>query len=228
MTNAENRKLKVRNKIISLFPIILDIQNIRDVRAFVKRVAIGGAVYPLPSLIKRSLIANEISKIDARNFVETGTYVGDTIWGLRKSEINIISIEIDHDLVDHAKQRFNNYKNISIKSGDSSVVLKTIERDLSQGRTVFWLDGHYSGGVTGRGKLECPILCELENIQQYCRETNSSILIDDARLFGKDKDYPDLLELRKYVAKLFPDSSMVVDNDIIKIRIEPSSSQIIR
>ena len=28
--------------------------------------------------------------------------------------------------------------------------------------TVFWIDGHYSGGITGIGEAVCPILAELD------------------------------------------------------------------
>lgn len=43
------------------------------------------------------------------------------------------------------------------------------------------------------------------------------ILIDDARCFGTESDYPTIEELRLSVSKLFPDSTFELADDIIRI-----------
>ena len=45
---------------------------------------------------------------------------------------------------------------------------------------VFWLDGHWSGGVTAGEDDECPLLDELGAIKH---RRGDIIMIDDARLF---------------------------------------------
>mgnify|MGYP001369983704 CR=1 FL=1 len=42
-------------------------------------------------------------------------------------------------------------------------MLKNIIKNIDK-PALFWLDGHYSGGVTGMGDNETPILEELEQI----------------------------------------------------------------
>ena len=51
--------------------------------------------------------------------------------------------------------------------------------------TLFWLDGHYSGGVTARGSKETPILDEVDKILST-KESRHVLIVDDARCFGTD------------------------------------------
>ena len=54
---------------------------------------------------------------------------------------------------------------------------------------MFWLDGHYSGKGTAKGKKETPILEELKTIFDT-NDLRYVILIDDARHFGSEKRLP--------------------------------------
>ena len=61
--------------------------------------------------------------------------------------------------------------------------------NTSNGRILFWLDGHYSGEGTGGCDEVCPIIAELRLIAQSKRKDHC-ILIDDARLFIGEDGYP--------------------------------------
>ena len=80
---------------------------------------------------------------------------------------------------------------------------------------LFWLDGHYSGGETARGKKDTPILEELITI--FGAKEEHIILIDDARLFGSAKDYPSLKELAFFCRNKKPNIDFVVLDDCIRI-----------
>ncbi len=67
------------------------------------------------------------------------------------------------------------------------------------GPSLFYLDGHYSGGFTGRGDKDSPIIEELNAIL-----TNTNypfkIVIDDARLFGIDPSYPSIADIERLLS----------------------------
>jgi hypothetical protein len=112
-------------------------------------------------------------------------------------------------------RKFAKYPNVEILLGDSGMVLKSLAPQLPDG-TLFWLDGHYSAGVTGRGELDCPIMLELEAIfNSPLRET--AILIDDARMFMGLNGYPTIENLKKFVAERKSGWSCEVKYDIIRI-----------
>jgi hypothetical protein len=97
----------------------------------------------------------------------------------------LYSIELSEIYVKKARKRFINNNKVCIIHGDSSVILKTLNK--INGDIFFWLDGHWSGGDTARGELDCPLLDELkiinDNYKQKC-----IVVIDDSRLFGTNKN----------------------------------------
>jgi hypothetical protein len=82
---------------------------------------------------------------------------------------------------------------------------------------LFWLDGHYSGGVTGIGSLETPIIKELQTIFNHPLSKKHVILIDDARLFNGTRDYPKIEELQVFVKTQKENLEFYVENDIIVV-----------
>ncbi len=133
-------------------------------------------------------------------FVETGTNFGATTAEAAKVFREVHTIELGHELFQKATKRFENNDNIHVYHGDSSVVLKDLLPHI-QGKTVFWLDGHYSGGETARGNENTPIMKEIQLIRQH-NIKDAIILIDDIRIFCKNPNpasivygYPTLREL---------------------------------
>ena len=85
-------------------------------------------------------------------------------------------------------------------------------------RALLWLDGHYSGGITAKGSIESPVFKELDAVF-----TNNNhkhvILIDDARLFTGQRDYPTMSELEEFVKNKNPQYNIKIDTDIIILTI---------
>ena len=124
------------------------------------------------------------------------------------------------EFADKARRRFRSTPHIHILQGDSGAVLPELLEKV-RNPCLFWLDGHYSGGITARADLDTPILKELQSILNHaCKE--HVIIIDDARLFNGTHDYPTIETLRQLIAAQRPNYDFSVAND--SIRIHPAKS----
>jgi len=168
-----------------------------------------------PHIIKQEMIAGFGKKFHCKTLVESGTFLGDMVYAQKRNFEKIYSVELSPELWQKAARRFKSAKNIEIIYGDSGKVMSDIAPFLKE-KTLFWLDGHYSGGITAKGKKECPVYEELESILQNNR-LNHLILIDDARLFDGTNDYPELNELLGFIEKRLNNYVTFVENDIICI-----------
>lgn len=175
---------------------------------------LGNKKGQIPHLIKRRVIKNYAEKYNIGCFVETGTYIGDMLKAMSKHFNELYSIELSEFYYKKAVKRFSNDPNIHLFHGDSGIILRNI-LDLIKHPTVFWLDAHYSGGNTARGKTETPILNELEEIINHHNE--HVILIDDARCFHGPEGYPSISKLEKFVKDNNVNYNFVVSEDIIHI-----------
>jgi hypothetical protein len=117
-------------------------------------------------------------------FVETGTYLGDTVhlaldFGFKK----IHTIELNEELWKRAGEEFKD-KDVMVWLGDSVESLEDIHKRLPTDEPVtYWLDAHASGPLPGGKSGGSPVLDELRIIKKHGNK-NSTIFIDDRRLFG--------------------------------------------
>lgn len=179
---------------------------------------IKGRPVPPPDIVKEKILEKYARRYTPKIFIETGTYYGDKIYALKHLFSEIISIELDKKLYEKAKQRFKDSSNIHLIQGDSSAILPKILPNIKE-TILFWLDAHYSGGVTARGTKETPISSELKSIMNIHPKGNI-ILIDDARLFVGNNDYPSIDELILLIKRNIKiiDFSYKIDNDVIIIQ----------
>ena len=133
---------------------------------------------------------------------------------LKDSFRALYTIELSPELAILARRRFRQSPHIHILNGDSGQLLTTLLQTITV-PCLFWLDGHYSGGVTAQATLDTPILAELQTIFAHPIKTHV-ILIDDARLFNGTADYPTLDQLKALFAEHRPDYVVTVHNDSIR------------
>jgi hypothetical protein len=115
-------------------------------------------------------------------WIETGTYLGETTRFLSKHFNMVYSIEPEPKLYQKALRRFKDYSGIKLLNGTSEEVLPALLQTLS-GQINFWLDGHFSGGATFKGAVDCPIHSELATISSHFHKfSRMVIMIDDIRL----------------------------------------------
>lgn len=148
-------------------------------------------------------------------FVETGTFRGDMLEAQRRNFRKLISIELSEVLYEAASKKFSDCPQIQLHQGDSGVKLQEVAAGFQE-PALFWLDAHYSGGVTAGGGEQAPILKELATIAAR-RQPSDVILIDDARLFGLKKAYPKQGVVKEFVARHLPQHSFSIQTDVICI-----------
>jgi hypothetical protein len=190
-----------------------NLEDWRKTELYRRHILKHGFLMPLPPFIKRSIILRHALDYKCNTLVETGTQYGDTPWLFRNQFETIFTIELCPRLAAMARKRFQISPHIKVIEGDSGEKLAEL-LPILQTKTLFWLDGHYSAGLTARGARDCPIYNELESIARLCK-VPYVLLIDDARCFGQDKDYPSLKELEAFSRTLMPDHTMRESNDII-------------
>ena len=115
-------------------------------------------------------------------FVETGTYMGDTVNNVLSNFDRIYSIELSQEYANLSSKRFEHIPKVKIIEGDSVQVLNGLCKNINNS-VFFWLDGHWSSGNTARGPLDCPLLEELKIINSNLK-SQCIIAIDDVRLFN--------------------------------------------
>lgn len=149
---------------------------------------------PSPQPVKERVLLRH-STPDA-SWVETGTYLGNTTAALATVARKVYTIEPEPTLYRNAAQRFAGDARVEVINGLSEEVFPRLIPTLS-GNVCFWLDGHYSAGVTHQGPQDTPINDELACIERHLGGFDKvAVLIDDIRLFNptftKQKGYPPL------------------------------------
>ena len=152
-----------------------------------------------------------------RRAVETGTWQGDGAVVLARHFEKVETIELSRRLALRAKIRFALRPSITVHQGDSAKLLFPASEP-----TLYWLDGHWSGGATAGQDRECPLLDELRATSPG--HPRDCYLIDDARLFLEPPPpphdaahWPTLKEIRDLLGVLRPNHEAMVVDDVIVV-----------
>lgn len=178
----------------------------------------NGRPIPPPHIVKQMAIEEYRKKFHTEILVETGTYMGDMVEAQRDQFKKIYSIELSEKLFNKAQKRFKDHLHIKIVQGDSGTVLNKLMAQIDK-PALFWLDGHYSGGITAKGEKECPVPEELKII--FKSPLPHIILIDDARLFNGTHDYPTIEQIEEIIRPNNRPYLVETKDDIIRLTPSP-------
>jgi hypothetical protein len=167
----------------------------------------------LPNEIKHLFVRNAAAVLGYPTFIETGTFEGDMTALAAGLFREVHSIELQPELAARARERFVSQDHVRVHQGDSGGVLRELLKQVDTS-CVFWLDAHYSGGITARGERDTPVIEELRAIAAHPVRPHA-VFIDDARVFGMDDDYPSLEETIRLLKEIDPELRVGVCADII-------------
>jgi len=144
-----------------------------------------------PRAINKAILAAAIGlEHNCENIVETGTYLGISTYLFSNAFKRVETIEADSTLARVSAQWLGSLcpQNVFVHEGNSADILRTLINSL-QVKTLFFLDGHYSGGITSKSYGYCPLIAELRSIIQS--KVDWVIVIDDSRDMGNE-GYPEI------------------------------------
>ncbi|MER9558733.1 rRNA adenine N-6-methyltransferase family protein [Mesorhizobium sp. M0323] len=153
----------------------------------------------------------------ATTAIEIGSYKGVTAKRISYLFEKVVSVEIDEALYRQASKRCAGRKNVELLLGDGAKLLPEIAARVRM--ALIFLDGHFSGGITGQGDEPEPVLKELDlihnNLDHFC-----AVIVDDFRLFGVEAGWPakaqvmakleDVLPTREWVHGVLNDQFIAV------------------
>jgi hypothetical protein len=195
---------------LGLYYPVLDLMSAPAILRWLR----SGCPAPAPPAIKRRIVRSYVQRYRVHTFVETGTYLGDTLEYVARTGVHCLSVELSPFYFKLAQARFAAMPNVELLQGDSRDVLRQLVAPLNR-PALFWLDGHYSGGNTALGPSETPIIEELKCLLAR-GDAGHIILIDDARCFDGTNGYPALAELMNIITGI-SGASVEISNDIVRI-----------
>jgi len=148
--------------------------------------------------------------------IETGTFRGGGARLLGSLFSEVASIELSPELHEAAAGAVADMPHVRLLQGDSREWLPRLVDPLKP--TLFFLDGHWSGGVTAGEESECPVLDELRAIAGG--HADDCVVIDDARHFAAPpppphdpSHWPDLVEVLDLLREVKPGHHVTVLHD---------------
>lgn len=150
--------------------------------------------------------------------VETGTFQGVTARSLADIFMDVVTIELSPELQAAAAQGLSDLPNVRSVQGHSAVLLREVAHAVTP--TLYFLDGHWSGGDTAGVEDECPVLDEIAAIGTG--HPHDCLIVDDARLFTSSpppphraEQWPSLLQVFDALRALHPTHLITVLGDQI-------------
>jgi hypothetical protein len=138
----------------------------------------GEVFWGIPETLARLLVRD----LGLRGAVETGTHLGDSAVKLRELVPEVWTIELSEYYIERARDRHRGASNVHFMQGRSDAVLRELASKWTA-PMLYWLDAHWCGRHTAGSEAQCPVLGEIEALDESPSAASSVVMIDDARFF---------------------------------------------
>ena len=128
-------------------------------------------------------------------FIETGTAYGQSVDSIRPYFEKIFTVEISEKLYEWLSPQVGHWDNVQRVLGDSLIEIPKYLNSLAKDDHVFfWLDAHWSQGLSSKNHLDVPLVEECSIIDNNYQADVGLVVIDDIRLFETklDEDWSDI------------------------------------
>jgi hypothetical protein len=146
-------------------------------------------------------------------FIETGSWFGAIPFALQTYFKILYTIEIDGWLYEKTRKRLRNVNNVFCFHGDSADVIPALLPTVHE-PILYWLDAHYSRGVSGIGNEDTPILKELDAIFSHEFILDSVVIIDDADCYGSLDEYPVVNTILEHMVRQMKENAVCMSIDV--------------
>lgn len=170
--------------------------------------AVGGVPSDLVTELQRSLSLGRA--------VETGTYKGTGTRILAEAFPSVVTVELSEELARSADEALRDLTRVRAVHGDSRAELPQLAAERVP--TLWFLDGHWSGGQTAGQTGECPVLDEIAALGRG--HADDCVVVDDARLFAAapppphdPSQWPTLMEVFDALRAVHPSHHVTLLND---------------
>ena len=123
-----------------------------------------------------------------KNFIETGTYMGNTCVNLSSMYNVLYTVDNNEDLYYLNIDKYKSISNIHFYVDTSISFLNTLLPNIKEENTIFFLDAH------SYGDIHTPLIEEIELITHYISNSNSLniFILNDVRLWNNFNDWSEV------------------------------------
>lgn len=161
----------------------------------------GQGLLVQPQHLHKSLLAAALGlQAGKKYFVETGTYIGQSLYKVSGLFERLWSVEASEELHTAALALFTakGVEAVELSHGSSVEMLRQLPPNVAQD-AVFFLDAHYSHGITSEEYGRCPVLDEIAIILES--SPTALVVVDDLRTMSGLHGYPTLIEILDHLPR---------------------------
>ena len=148
-------------------------------------------------------------------FIETGTAYGQSIDAIRQYFEKVFTVEISEKLYEWLTPQIGHWSNVERVLGDSLIEIPKYLNSLAkEDHVFFWLDAHWSQGLSSKNHLDVPLLEECSIIDKEYQADLGLVVIDDVRLFETELDEDWSGVSKEKILKSFENFDILVTKEI--------------